>query len=446
MDRDKEQETEVPVAGTDHPHDHQHHHHHGHHHHRSRQKKKRRSRNKILTFVMEHKKQLAGVAVALGLLIFLVVLIFQETAANRKAMGALADGTGQTTTPPRQEVELTPLTVRLPWLPEEVELTGAPVRTLLEHDGSVTAGKLLESYRKENDRLDVGLPVELSFDVVSLPLGERVVDSRVDVWPEGEPDGKQSFGLGANRRSLSLTGLRTGATYRYEITVILSGDTEHTVGGTFRTAASPRILSVGGIRNVRDLGGWTTVSGKTLRQGLLYRGSELDGAVVDYLKITDTGRQEMLSRFGIRAELDLRDTGTGTNALGANVRHIYFGMPAFGGIFSEEGKAPVRQLFGTLADPDAYPVYLHDTYGVDRTGTACYLLQALLGVSEEDLIREYELSALAYETVDRTDLEDLTGVLMTYGGADLMENVELYLQSAGVTQDQIEAIRQIWLY
>ena len=34
----------------------------------------------------------------------------------------------------------------------------------------------------------------------------------------------------------------------------------------------------------------------------------------------------------------------------------------------------------------SYPIYMHCTYGMDRTGTMCYLLGALLGMSEEDIV------------------------------------------------------------
>ena len=439
---ENEKNTPTAVEGTDHSHGH--HHEHREHHHKSRQKKKRRYRNKIQTFVMERWQQLAGVAVVLILLIGLIVMIFKEAEANREAQGQLPEQTGQVSLQTRPEEPKT-LTLQLPWLPEEVPVIGQAAQALLSAGGEEDAQQILASYRKENDRLDVGLPVQLSFDVVSLPLGEKIDRFRVDLWKEGDPDGVQTFDLKASKRSLDLTCLETGAEYQYEITAFLTGGTSHKIGGSFRTEASPRILSVAGIRNVRDLGGWKTTDSKTLRQGLLFRGSELDGAVKEYYKISDTGREDMLSRLGVRSELDLRPEGTGFNALGASVRHTYFGMSAYGDIFSEEGKEPVRQLFETLADPEAYPVYLHGTYGTARTGTACYLLQALLGVGEEDLLREYELSALASESVSRQDILPMVDVLKTYGGADMQENVQLYLKSIGVTQAQIDAICQIWL-
>ena len=37
-------------------------------------------------------------------------------------------------------------------------------------------------------------------------------------------------------------------------------------------------------------------------------------------------------------------------------------------------------------------IYFHCTIGTDRTGTMAYFLEGLLGVSEEDRLRDYDLS------------------------------------------------------
>lgn len=442
-----EKEYRAPVEraeGTDHHESHHHHEHRESRHHQSRQKKKRRSNNKMVNYIRDHRKQLAGVAVFLVILIVLIVLIFMESAANRDAEGQLLDGTGATSDR-MQQVELTPLTMQLPWLPEAQSLVGDAAQALLDADPATPADQVLASFRETGDRLDAGLPVVLSFDVVSVPMGETIDSFRVELWQTGDPDGVQSYELKANQRSLELTSLKTGAQYQYRILVFLSGGTSHGIVGTFETAVSPRILSIPGIRNVRDIGGWETVDGKTIRQGLLYRGSEMDGAVEDELLLTDDGQQDMLTKLGIRTDMDLRSEGEGYGALGANVRHTYYDVPFYDGIFTEEGGAAVRKVFEDLSDPKSYPVYLHCTYGTDRTGTICCLLEALLGLSEEDLIREYELSALAYDAADREQIQSTIDRLESWDGADIQEDVELYLQSVGVTQAQIEQIRSIFL-
>ena len=83
---------------------------------------------------------------------------------------------------------------------------------------------------------------------------------------------------------------------------------------------------------------------------------------------------------------------------------------------------------------------MHCTYGCDRTGTVCYLLEALLGVSKGDLLREYGLSNLNIEKIKSVE----TG-LGQFAGETIKEQTESYLLSCGVTEYQIESIRNIFL-
>jgi hypothetical protein len=50
-------------------------------------------------------------------------------------------------------------------------------------------------------------------------------------------------------------------------------------------------------------------------------------------------------------------------------------------------------------------VYIHCTHGSDRTGTLVYLAEALLGVSDEDRDRDFDLTALSGRA-DRTRFYD----------------------------------------
>ena len=105
----------------------------------------------------------------------------------------------------------------------------------------------------------------------------------------------------------------------------------------------------------------------------------------------------------------------------------------------------MKDIFTDLANPANYPMYLHCTYGRDRTGTVCYLLEALLGVSEEDLIDEYELSALFYFSADTDAINSMKLTLDTYEGNTTKEKVENYLLECGVTMEQMDSIREIFL-
>lgn len=45
-----------------------------------------------------------------------------------------------------------------------------------------------------------------------------------------------------------------------------------------------------------------------------------------------------------------------------------------------------------FADFNNYPILFHCIYGADRTGTVAYLLEALCGAEENELIKDYELT------------------------------------------------------
>ena len=86
---------------------------------------------------------------------------------------------------------------------------------------------------------------------------------------------------------------------------------------------------------------------------------------------------------------------------------------------------------------------MHCTYGADRTGTICYLLEAVLGVSRGDCLKEYGLTGRSLE-----DILTVEAGLKEYdetGTMTLKEQAEAYLVSCGITMTDINIIREIFL-
>ena len=54
-------------------------------------------------------------------------------------------------------------------------------------------------------------------------------------------------------------------------------------------------------------------------------------------------------------------------------------------------KYAIREIIGWLGQDKV--VYFHCAGGADRTGTLAFLIEALLGVSESDLSKDYELTS-----------------------------------------------------
>ena len=97
-----------------------------------------------------------------------------------------------------------------------------------------------------------------------------------------------------------------------------------------------------------------------------------------------------------------------------------------------------------------YPIYMHCTGGADRTGTASFLLNALLGVSELECVQDYELTTFSIYNARNTKrgpyakyYQDFREKLDTYTGDTLQEKVETYLLEIGLTQTEIDNIQAI---
>lgn len=391
--------------------------HNGHHHH----KRKRSKRNR---FEIGIKAQWVLFSVVFVLAVALVII----TQAYYKTDGS--DGPTPHTTPDTLIVTVDN---------EAGQLIKSAVQKFLSMDimNSANAEKLPSSFSSGNERLDVQVPVTLN---VSVKEGVAML-YKIELADNEQFENATTAYIDAGYGSYDCKYLCVDTTYYYRVTVYKSEGTEMVIG-RFKTADTPRILSIDGLTNVRDIGNWPTDSGKKIKQGLLIRGAEMDGAVESDYCLTSQSLLDMREVLGIKTDMDLRaQTATSRDALGACVEHMYYDMVQYEDIFTEVGKERIRALFSDLADPDNYPIYLHCTYGLDRTGTVCYLLEALLGVSRGDCLRDYGLS----DRMKIASIQTIEEGLENYNGTTLKEQTESYLLSCGVSEGQISSIRRIFL-
>ena len=185
-----------------------------------------------------------------------------------------------------------------------------------------------------------------------------------------------------------------------------------------------RIVDVDGVGNVRDLGGWTTASGKKVSYGKIYRGAELEGS--NGSAATLNGQRTMKEVLGIKTEIDMRLnnelTGLTRNSLGFD-NYLLKQMYPYSWIIPENAEdllygtatyqaasaTYIKDIFDCLADESNYPVYFHCVWGADRTGTLAFLINGLLGVEYDDLAKDFELTSFSHSgkrsaIVDKTDL------------------------------------------
>jgi len=192
------------------------------------------------------------------------------------------------------------------------------------------------------------------------------------------------------------------------------------------TAVTPPLgerVELGGLYNVRDLGGYRGADGRRVRRGMLFRSSSLH-------RLQDEAAWE---EFGARCVVDLRyDRERDAFPLPSFIRD---GMHApmlpntwksdpeakegppeqfLSGVFHsmlELGQDSIREILGQLASADAYPTVFFCMAGKDRTGVLAAILLSLLGVDEPDIVADFELSgdevvALVDYLRTREDFED----------------------------------------
>ncbi len=206
--------------------------------------------------------------------------------------------------------------------------------------------------------------------------------------------------------------------------------------------APPRWLYVPGITNVRDMGGWPLSGNRRVRQGLIYRSSEMNS----HLDITDEGKRVLVEELGIRTDIDLRGSSEEVKAVldESMVKWINIPIKPYSYIVADGEK--YRQIFELFAELSAYPIVFHCWGGCDRGGTVAFLLHALLGLDPNSLIRDYESSSQAIwgqRSRLSEEFRSLLYALRPFGGRqdDYGLQAERYLLSTGLPAGSIAAIR-----
>ena len=252
--------------------------------------------------------------------------------------------------------------------------------------------------------------------------------------------------LSATEKAIKIDNLKTGTTYYYLAEV---GEDKYT--GSFTTAEGTRYIYIPGVYNTRDIGGYKTADGKTVKQGKIIRGTEIDGLVEPRYYLPKENIDDVLNEFGFVYDMDLREVTIYPKEykshFGDSVKHNLYSAFAYGNVFNINSKEPLKEIFSDLATPQNYPMYMHCTYGLDGTGTVVYLLQGILNMSDEDKLREFQMSGFFNpEYATATYMNSLIDGLEMYSGNTTNEKIESFLiDEIGVTAEEIASIREILL-
>lgn len=377
---------------------------------KSVKKHRSRKRNRIWKISKKNKKILIG-AVAALILLFGVVLVLDNAIKG----GSHTDNSD--------------LEIELPVFDSEVYLCSDAARKVYNGDLSV-----IEALKYGSPYL----PLKFEYNL-------KGNDGLLYISENSDMSEAAEFFMSKSATSLAIDNLKTDTQYFYTVSV-----GEQKYSGSFKTAPSTRFISIDGIYNTRDIGGYKTLDNKIVKQGMIIRGTEIDGLVELKYRLTKESAEYMKS-FGFVYDMDLRAedifAGDYSSALGEGVSHKFYTSPQYGQIFSAGYKESIRQIFADLANPAHYPMYLHCTYGADRTGTIVFLLQGVLNMSTEQMIREYQLTGFELSRCANSENMDIIiSGLKNKEGDTLQEKIVNFLiEDIGVSQEEIDSIRNLLL-
>ncbi len=248
---------------------------------------------------------------------------------------------------------------------------------------------------------------------------------------------------GLTEKSYAFQNLLLGEHFYWRGGTSLDTIEESPVHETTVTSLPPRICYVEGGSNFRDVGGYASslVPGGTIRQGLYYRGANLN-------TITEEGQRQFREELGILVEIDMRDADICLGPYVDGVEYYALSIPsATESRRFEEFSSVYKQVFELIANADEKPVYLHCNSGADRTGIVTFILLTLCGVSYEDMARDYLFTNFTDQRIRyiTSEFNNWWNKLDYFAGDTKAERAKSWLMLKGVPEEQIEHIREIFV-
>ena len=325
-------------------------------------------------------------------------------------------------------------------------------------DDNYTSLSIISKYTnngRPKTRLDVPEPVKLVWDNASTGTATIIVynDQALtdEVWTWTAASGSTSF---------DVYNLIPGRTY-YCTVVDSNGD--YLLKATFETTGRRRMLKVSDTEsanhanNCRDLGGLKTTSGKRIKYGMIFRGTNLTSTTADEKKY-------LVEFMNIGLDNDLRDGSGGSSNRDepfANTSYdVDYCGPGYGtGIGSTTGSSltnPDRAKLTMQAFIDCAKrgkaSYFHCYIGSDRTGYWGFFLECLLGVSPKDASMDFELTGFAGNITSGDRPRNSTGYTYyqgmnyfkekSYYNGNMEDTISQYVTSElGISASDLQAFR-----
>lgn len=239
-----------------------------------------------------------------------------------------------------------------------------------------------------NNRTD-NYPIKLTWDNGDLSFET----AKLKFWSTENQSDVREVELGADATEASLPNLYRARKYRAQL-VTDNGDISQ--GFEFTTGDYPRTITMGDVKNVRDIGGYPTSYGIRTTQGLIYRGYYIDdksgGHGVNYDNAAAKVQSEVMN---IGYEIDLQkasETNGRTKSCLEGADYKCLTLVSYNDFLKEDSYKNLPEVFDIIANAEEKHVYFHCWGGADRTGMLAFFINAICGVSYTDLIEDFEIT------------------------------------------------------
>jgi len=122
-------------------------------------------------------------------------------------------------------------------------------------------------------------------------------------------------------------------------------------------------------------------------------------------------------------------------------------LGGYGGFAQDKDSECKKQVFRILFDRTAYPIVFHCIGGADRTGTIAFMVEALLGVDDDNLAMDYLTTGFCAGVTDSKHkgwFDSMAKTLRYLPGATNAEKMENLLLKWGFTKREIDDFRE-WM-
>lgn len=213
----------------------------------------------------------------------------------------------------------------------------------------------------------------------------------------------------------SIYNLQPKTTYYYRV---LDSSNNILFSGSFTTEGNTRFTRLAQVHNVRDCGGWKTIDGsKRFKYGLVFRGGQFNSGFYNNPTLQSlTKVANELKQLGIEQTINFRGDDYETNvsnAFGNDITMTKIGSNNnfdFTNLYSNTTVInhflnSLRIVVDTLQQNKS--VYAHCQQGRDRTGGFISVLEALCDISEDGIIKDYELTSSATQVTTRSTFQEM---------------------------------------